>query len=408
MPLTDVKIRQTKPGSASIKLTDGGGLYLEVTPGGSKLWRYRFRLGRKENTYAIGSYPEVSLSDARVERDAARDLVKAGRNPAHVRQTEKAQQLSENRNTFKMVAREWSEKRLAKRTPKYRDQIERAFVNDVYPKIGKLPLREITAAQILAIITQMDKRGATTLALMVRQWISSVFCYGVVTLRADADPAAAVRGAITRKEINHSRPMSLDELTEYFAAVANYGGHRGTVIALYLLPLLFVRTVELRSAEWSEFDLDKAVWVIPHGRMKRARPHVVPLPEPALGLLRELRGFTAGNLLFPGMKDPRQPISATTLNRALEYMDLKGWHCHDFRATASTHLYESQLWRSEAIELQLSHQERDKTKGAYNHASYMDERTEMMEWWGRTLVSLTASFCWLKPDKEDKATGPRN
>jgi integrase len=381
MPLTDIKIRHAKPGQVAVKLTDGGGLYLEVTPSGNKLWRYRFRLGGKENTYAVGGYPDLSLSAARAERDAARELVKVGRNPAHVRQTVKAQQLSENANTFKAVAEEWIEKRLAKRTEKYRDQIRRAFANDVYPKIGRLPLREITAAQVLAIITQMDKRGATTLALMVRQWVSSVFCYGVVTLRADADPAAAVRGAVTRGEINHSRPMTFAELAAYYVALGKYGGYRGTVIALSLLPLLFVRTGELRLAQWSEFDLEKAVWVVPAGRMKRTRPHVVPLPRMAIELLQELRRITAGGLLFPGLKHPDKPLSATTLNRALEYMDLKGWHCHDFRATASTHLYESQLWRSEVIEIQLSHKEKDKTKGAYNHAKYLEERVRMMDWW---------------------------
>ncbi|MEE5122136.1 integrase arm-type DNA-binding domain-containing protein [Pseudomonas alliivorans] len=387
MPLTDVKIRQAKPANKTQKLTDGAGLFLEISPGGSKLWRYRFRLGGKENTYAIGSYPDVSLSAARVERDLARDLVKSGRNPAHVRQTEKASQLADNRNTFKVVAQEWIEKRLAKRTEKYRDQIGRAFENDVYPSIGRLPLREITAAQILGIITRMDERDATTLALMVRQWISSVFCYAVVTLRADADPAAAVRGAITRNDVNHSKPMDLEQLSEYFAAVAKYGGHRSTVIALYLLPILFVRTVELRFAEWSEFDLANAVWLVPAKRMKMRRPHLVPLPAVALVFLRELREITPGDLLFPGMRHPKQPISATTLNRALEYMDLKGWHCHDFRATASTHLYDSAKWRSEVIEMQLAHQEPNRTKGAYNHAKYLSERVPMMDWWAAKLES---------------------
>lgn len=387
MPLTDIKVRQAKPGATPIKMTDSAGLYLEVTPGGSKLWRYRFRLAGKEGTYAIGSYPEVSLAAARNERDLAKVHVKAGRNPSHVRQTEKAQQLVENRNTFKVVAGEWITERLAKRKETYRTQIQRAFENDVYPRIGRLPMREITAAQVLEIITQMDKRGATTLALMVRQWISSVFRYGVVTLRADADPAAAVQGAITRKAINHSRPMSLDELGEYFRAVAAYRGHRGTVIALSLLPLLFVRTGELRLAEWSELDLDQALWTVPAARMKRGRVHLVPLPARAIELLRELRTITPGNLLFPGMRHPSRPISATTLNRALEYMDLKGWHCHDFRATASTHLYESELWRTEAIEMQLAHKDPDRTKGAYNHAKYLVERKRMMDWWASTLES---------------------
>ncbi|KWS53739.1 MULTISPECIES: tyrosine-type recombinase/integrase [Pseudomonas syringae group] len=388
MALTDIKIRQAKPGAAAIKLTDSAGLFLEVRPNGSKLWRYRFRIAGKENTYAIGVYPDVTLSAARTERDIARGLVKAGRNPAHVRQTEKAQQITENRNTFQLVAQEWIEKRLAQRTEKYRDQIERAFVNDVYPKIGRLPLREITAAQVLQIITNMDKRNATTLALMVRQWISAVFCYGVSTLRADADPAAAVRGAVKRGEINHSRPMDMEELGQYFKAVANYKGHRGTVIALYLLPFLFVRTVELRLAEWAEFDLDNALWQIPSKRMKMRRLHFVPLPPFALKLLTELRSITAGKYLFPGMRHPNQTISATTLNRAFEYMGLRDWHCHDFRATASTHLYESAAWRAEVIELQLAHNEPNKGKAAYNHAKYMDERVRMMNWWAEKLTAL--------------------
>ena len=381
MPLTDVKIRQAKPGPSPIKMTDGGGLHLEVKPNGSKLWRYRYRLDGKENTFAIGAYPDVSLADARAERDVAREHVRAGRHPSHVRQTEKATQLAENRNTFRVVAEEWIEGRLGQRSQTYRDQCRRAFANDVYPAIGRMPMREITAAQVLAILRKMDGRGATTLALQVRQWISAVFRFGVATLRADADPAAALKGAIQRKAINHSQPMSLEQLGEYLAAVDRYKGHRGTVIALKLLPMLFTRTGELRCARWSEFDLDGAMWEIPAERMKMRRKHLVPLPRQAVELLRELRKITAGDLLFPGLRDPARPISPTTLNRALEYLDMKGWHCHDFRATASTHLYEMGRWRAEVIELQLAHVERNRVRAAYNHAQYLDERRDMMRVW---------------------------
>lgn len=385
MPLTDVKIRQAKPGAAPFKMTDGGGLHLEVKPSGSKLWRYRYRLDGKENTFAIGAYPDVSLADARAERDVAREHVRAGRHPSHVRQTEKATQLAENRNTFKVVAEEWIEDRLGQRSQTYRDQCRRAFVNDVYPAIGRMPMREITAAQVLAILRKMDGRGATTLALQVRQWISAVFRFGVATLRADADPAAALKGAIQRKAINHSQPMSREQLREYLAAVDRYKGHRGTVIALKLLPMLFTRTGELRCARWSEFDLDGAMWEIPAERMKMRRKHLVPLPDQAVSLLRELRKITAGELLFPGLRDPSRPISPTTLNRALEYLDMKGWHCHDFRATASTHLYEMGRWRGEVIELQLAHVEQNRVRAAYNHAQYLDERREMMCVWAAFL-----------------------
>lgn len=392
MPLTDVKIRQAKPGAAPIKLTDGNGLYLEVRPSGSKLWRYRYRLDGKENLFAIGAYPDVSLSDARAERDAAREHVRAGRHPSHVRQTEKAKQLAENRNTFKAVAEEWIEDRLGQRAETYRYQCRRAFTNDVYPAIGRLPMREITAAQVLAILRKMDQRGATTLALQVRQWISAVFRYGVATLRADADPAAALKGAIQRKAINHSQPMSREQLATYMAAVDQYKGHRGTVIALKLLPMLFTRTVELRCARWAEFDLDEALWEIPAERMKMRRKHLVPLPTQAVGLLRELRQITAGELLFPGMRDPSKPISPATLNRALEYLDLKGWHCHDFRATASTHLHEMGRWRSEVIEMQLAHAEHNRVRSAYNHAQYLVERRKMMQVWADILEASSTQI----------------
>ncbi len=376
-----MKIRQAKPGDTPIKMTDGGGLVLEVRPNGSKLWRYRYRLAGKENLFAIGSYPEISLADARAERDVAREHVKAGRHPSHVRQTEKAKQQAENRNTFKAVAEEWIEERLGRRTEKYRDQIRRAFESNVYPFIGRLPMREITAAQVLDVMRRMDGRGASAYALQVRQWISAVFCFGVVTLRADADPAAAVRGAVERGEINHSRPMSREQLGIYMAAVKRYKGFRVTVIALQLLPLLFTRTVELRAARWSEFDLDDALWTVPAERMKKRRMHLVPLPTQALALLRELREITPGDLLFPGLKSPSQPLSPTTLNRAMEYMGLKGWHCHDFRATANTHLEEMRRFRTQVIDMQMARKDKDKTRASYNHAAYLEERREMMQAW---------------------------
>lgn len=385
MPLTDIKIRQAKPGAAVVKLTDGAGLYLEVRPNGSKLWRYRYRIAGRENVYAVGAYPDVSLSDARAERDVAREHVKAGRHPSHVRQTEKAQQLAENRNTFKVVAQEWIEDRLGKRSAAYRRQCERAFAADVYPRIGRLPMREITAALVLDVLRTMDKRGATTLALQVRQWISAVFRFGVSTLRADADPAAALKGAIERKAINHSKPMSKADLDQYHAAVSQYKGHRVTVIALRLLPMLFTRTVELRCARWEEFDLDAALWVIPAERMKMGRKHLVPLPTQAVELLRELRRITPGELCFPGLVSPDKPLSPTTLNRAFEYLNMGGWHCHDFRATASTHLHESGRWRAEVIEMQLAHAERNKTRAAYNHAQYLEERRQLMQEWAAWL-----------------------
>jgi len=279
------------------------------------------------------------------------------------------------------VAGEYIEERLDKRAEKYHDQHRRSFEGNVYPFIGRLPMREITAAHILDIMQRMDGRGAFAYALQVRRWISAVFCYAVVTLLADADPAAAVKGAVERAAINHSQPMSREQLGAYLAAVDRYKGFRVTVIALRLLPMLFTRTIELRAARWPEFDLDQAVWLVPPERVKKRRVHLVPLSRQAVALLRELRKITGGDLLFPGLKDPSMPLSATTLNRAMEYMGIKGWHCHDFRATANTHLEEMNLWRTRVIDMQMARKDKNKTRAAYNHAEYLEKRRKMMQSW---------------------------
>lgn len=395
MALTDVKIRQTKPGDKPIKLTDSNGLYLEVKPTGSKLWRYRYRLpdetGKlKENVFAIGEYPTLSLSDARAERDAARELVKSGRHPAHVRQAAKASQIRQNANTFEAIGREWLEKKQPQWKPYTFKQASYALEKNVFPSFGSLPIREVSAQDVLTILQKMEERGAIVLAMQVRQWCSAIFRYAASTLRADYDPAAALKGALHRPEINHSRPLSSEDIADLKAKLLAYNGNRTTVIAIWLLMYLFTRTAELRLAAWSEFNLETAEWRIPAGRMKMKRMHVVPLPAQALVLLKELRRITgAGDLLFPNVRRPEASISATTINRALEHMgygtgEVTG---HDFRATASTILHE-RGYRPDVIERQLAHAERNKVKAAYNHAEYMPERRAMMQDWADYLDSV--------------------
>ena len=191
MPLTDVKIRQVKATDKALKLADSAGLYLEVTPNGSTLWRYRYRIAGRENLYAIGDYPSVSLTYARKARDDARDLIKLGRHPAHARQTERTQQINANALTFKAIAEEWIAKKRSRWAPYYLLQIQRGMKSDIYPRIGRLPIRSVTAADVLAILDRASKRGAETVALNLRQWCSAVFRDAVATLRADQDPAAA-------------------------------------------------------------------------------------------------------------------------------------------------------------------------------------------------------------------------
>lgn len=393
MPLTDAKIRTAKPSTKPIKLADGGGLYLEVRPNGSKLWRYRYRIAGKENVFAIGGYPEVSLADARAQQSEARALVKQGVNPSHRRQIDRLAVREANANTFEAVAEEWIAKKADRWTPYYQGQVRGFLKRDAYAYIGKLPIREVTAAQLLEIVRRVEGRGAISVALAIRQWCSAIFRYAVATLRADHDPAAALRGAVYRPKTVHRKPLTPEQIVRFKAQLEKYGGYRTTVLALHLMLLTFVRTVELRKAVWAEFDLEKAEWRIPSERMKMGEPHVVPLSTQAVALLLELKTYTGGrDMLFPNYRRPRDCMTNTTLNRALERMGLNGkdsigFSAHGFRATASTILNEMG-YRSDLIERQLAHAERNKVRASYNHAEYMPERKAMMQAWADYLDGL--------------------
>ena len=393
MPLTDAKIRNTKPADKPLKLTDGGGLYLEVRPTGTRLWRLRYRIDGKENVFAIGGYPEIGLADARDAREKAKPLIRQGIHPSHNRQAERLANSAANANTFEAVAREWIKKKAPSWTPYYLRQVERFMAADVFPFVGKLPIRNVSAAHLLEILNRIEGRGAATVALLVRQWSSAVFRYAVATLRADADPAAALKGAIHRPKVQHHKPLTRDQIAEFSKALEQYGGYRATVIALRLMLLTFVRTVELRKAEWNEFDLDRAEWRIPAERMKMREPHIVPLSSQAVELLRELATHTGGRRqLFPNLRNPSECMTATTLNRALERMgfngkDSIGFSAHGFRATASTMLNEMGF-RADVIERQLAHAERNKVRASYNQAEYLEERRQMMQAWAEYLHDI--------------------
>ena len=384
MKLTDAKIRNIKPGAKVFKLTDDAGLYLEVRPTGAKIWRYRFYLpSGKDSRYTIGEYPTVSLSDARVERDRVRDLVRRGINPTEARKNERARAIAEAANTFKAVALEWIEKKRPTWTPGTCQQVESFLSINCYPAFGEKPIREITSHEILAVLRKMERRGSVSSALKVRQWCSAIFCYAVATLRADADPAAALRGAIIPHKTENSRCLTPDELRQYFAGVAGYNGYPQTKICLLLLPFLFVRQGELRRGTWEEVNWDENLWVIPAHRMKMKRSHSVPLTAYTRSLLEQLKSLGRNNpLMMPGIKRPVEPLADGTINRAIEYMGFpsKQITSHDFRATASTTLYEAGF-RREVIEKQLAHSESNRVVAAYNHAEYLPERREMMQFY---------------------------
>ena len=398
MALTDTKVRNAKPAENPYKLTDGGALHLEVRPSGAKLWRYRYRIG-KENVFAIGEYfndkraGHVSLEDARRQRDEARQLVRQGIHPSHQRKTQRLVQLADASNTFEGVAREWISKGKARWSPYYAHQVERAFDSDVFPHIGPLPIRSVTAAHLLKVLQRVEERGAESVAILIRQWCSAVFRYAVQTLRADADPAVVLKGAIQRPKIAHSKPLTREQVAAFVKALDGYAGYRTTVIALHLKLLTFVRTIELRAAEWAEFDLARAEWRIPAERMKMRETHIVPLSRQALVLLRELHTMTGGQRwLFPNYRRPKTCMTATTLNRALERMGLNGkggigFAAHGFRATASTMLNEAG-YRPDVIERQLAHKERNKSRASYNQGEYLEDRRLLMQKWADMIDSI--------------------
>ena len=417
--LTDGKIRNEKEPA---KLTDAGGLYLEVMPSGSKLWRYRYRIAKKENVFALGVYAKeprgetgearrarieggyFTLAEARTERDICRGLVKQGIHPVHNRQAKRVAQTSNNANTFKAVALEWIEANKPNWSPYYLRQVERMLDADAYGYIGNLPMRSINAAHILEIIKRVEKRGAETVALNLRMWISAIFRYAVAHLKADIDPAAALRGTIVRPAVQHKKALTRKDMPDFIKALNAYGGRRLTVIAMRLLLLTFVRPGELRAADWAEFDLDAAEWRIPAERMKMRELHIVSLSAQAVELLRELHTLTGGQrLLFPNSRSPNACMSGTTLNRVLERMGYAGkFSAHGFKTTASTMLNELG-YRSDLIERQLAHAERDKVRASYNQAQYLPERKDMMQAWANLTDEMAKSESKVTPIKRTAA-----
>lgn len=401
MGLTDTRIRSIKPAAKAIRLPDGRGLYLEVRPSGSRLWRYRYKIGGKENMYALGEYlldrqpGHVSLDEARRRRAEARELVKLGIHPAHRRSAEKAAQIIASGDTFEAVAREWLATQSDKWTPSYCERAKLWLERDVFPFIGSLPIRDIKAVQLLEIVrrvaagTGKGKKPAPTVAILLRQYCGRVFQFAMATLRADADPSAALRGAIEKPRTQHRPALGRNRLPDLLKAIEGFHGDPATGIALHLLLLTFVRQGELRGAQWSEFDLERAVWIVPAERMKMRTPHIVPLSRQAVALLRRLQAINGHRVhLFPNHRRPKSYMGKMTLNAALVRMGFEGELTpHGFRSTASTILNEMGT-RADVIERQLAHEHRNKVRASYNHAEYLPERTRMMQRWADTLAAL--------------------
>ena len=378
--LTDAKVRSAKPGEKPYKLVDDHGLYLEIAVGGRKAWRFRYTLAGKESKITIGQYPLMSLSEARAERDRLRKLVDRGESPSARKQADKLARIGPG-NSFKEVTEEWLGKQAERWAPSTLYSARLGLQNHVYPVIGGMPLDTIEPVHLLAILRGLEEREVGVYALQLRQMLSRIFRYGVATLRCPGDPADLLKGSIRRAPVQHARAMQADDIREFLDRLGRYRGRRTTVIALRLMLYLFPRSIELRQAEWTEWQGD--LWVVPAAKMKRRRVHSVPLSKQALALVQELHGLTGeGRYWFPNQVDPERFMNATTLNRAFHYMGygVGEWSGHDFRATASTLLNEMGF-RWDLIERQLAHVEASMTRRSYNHAEWLPERREMMQKW---------------------------
>lgn len=388
--LTDTAIRNAKPGPKPKRLFDGGGMYLEVSPAGGKLWRLKFRFGGKEKRLALGAYPAVGLADARDKAEAARKLLAQGVDPSAVRKAEKAGEVAQG-ETFELVAREWHEKFKPTWTPGHAARILTVLENDAFPWIGPRPIRELTPPEVLAVARRVEARGALESAHRLLGNIGMACRYAVATGRAESDPTASLRGALPpAKERHHPSITDPKELGELLRAIDAYAGSFVVRCALKLAPLLFVRPGELRHAEWSEVDLEAAEWRIPASKMKMRVQHIVPLSRQAVAVLQELHPLTgADRFLFPGVRSSSKPMSENTINAALRYMGYSADQVtgHGFRSTASTLLNE-QGWNRDAIERQLAHAERNNVRAAYNFAEFLPERRKMMQTWADFLDGL--------------------
>lgn len=390
MPLTDTAIRAAKPQDKQYKLTDEKGMYLLVNNAG-KYFRLDYRFAGKRKTLALGVYPDVKLVEAREKRDTAKKMIANGIDPAQTRKVQKSIQIEQAENSFEAVAREWHGKFSPNWAASHATKIIRRFELYIFPWLGSRPIAEISPPELLAVLRKIEGKGILETAHRAQQNCGQVFRYAIATGRAERDPSADLRGALTPAK--HERMATITEpkkIGELLRAIDGYEGTPVAKCALKLAPFVFVRPGELRHAEWSEIDLDSAEWRIPAEKMKMKDPHIVPLSSQAIEVLTEILPITGkGRYVFPSVRTNARPMSENTVLAALRRMgfakeEMSG---HGFRAMASTVLHE-QGWPSDVIERQLAHAERNSIKAAYNHAQHLPERRKMLQSWADYLDKL--------------------
>lgn len=391
MALTDTAIRTAKPAAKERKLADGGGLYLLLTPKGAKLWRLKFRHVGKEMKLAFGAYPEVSLKAARAKRDAARELLAQGKNPAQEKRREDARAQLSAAATFNAIATEYIAKRKREGLAPATLATYRHFQSLLAPTIGAQPIAQVEPFELLAALQKIERRGKLETASRSREFASRVFRYAVATTRASRDIAADLRGALQAPTVKaFAAILEPERVGELLRAIDGYHGQPSTMLAMKLAPLVFQRPGEITGMMWDELDLDRAVWRLPEGRKKERREHQVPLSRQAVAILREAQAISpGGHFVFAGARTVGRPITTATLNAGLRRLGYSGEDhvTHGWRKTASTLLNQSNRWNPDAIERAIAHKDTS-VRGIYNIGAYWDERVRMAQWWADYLDLL--------------------
>lgn len=395
MPLKAMEIKAFSPSDKPYRKPDGQGMYLEVRPNGSKLWFLKYRIDGKEKRLGLGSFPDVSLADARTARDKARAAIQAGRDPLHDRKMTKIERRVGAGHTFKSVADDFVQTKLvASRKAQATIDKARWYLSHLERDIGDRPIADIKPAELLASLKRIEKRGHHETAIRTRAIASRVFRHGVATARCENDPASLLSGALVTPTVQHHAAITeAAPLGAFLRAVDQYNGGPIVKLAMQLAPHVFLRPGELRQGRWEEIDWEACTWTVPASRTKLRRPHSVPLSKQAIMLLRELEVHSGGfELMFPGVRSHLRPMSENTMNATFRRMGFGSdvVSSHGLRSTASTLLNESGLWHADAIERALAHGHSDAVRGIYARGQHWDERVKMMQWWSDYLDKVKA------------------
>ncbi len=405
--LTELSIKQAIKKANSIvktiKISDGGGMYLQVQPNGSKYWRMNCRINGKQITLSFGLWPNVSLAEARVKQEESKKKIGKGINPIEEKREQSRLQLEEmlvkeskediQKNTFKKVSLEWHKRQTLHWTEKHANDVLNSLKYHVYPDLGAKPISTITKQDVIANLRKLEAEGMHETCYRVRQRLEAIFDYAEIEDHCIGNPSKGLQKIFIKPQPKSHHSLPISELPEFLKKIeADKVTSASTVLAMKFMILTFVRSSELRFAEWDEFDIEskEPLWIIPAERMKMRKTHHVPLSKQAVGILVNMQKyFGPEGYVFPQVRTPEKPMSENTLLYFSNRLGYAGRNTiHGFRTVASTVLNESRRWSPDVIELQLAHQESNKVRKVYNRAQHLDERRKMMEWWADYIDSI--------------------